>query len=106
MESMEALHQIVAADRAARARYASQRQDNDSFDARLETMSRTLTEQALTQAQKDVDQAKEASVAAAAETLAALDDQYKQSLEQLEAQFAQGKEQCVDKMFRIAVGLA
>jgi hypothetical protein len=103
---MEALHQIVAADRAARARYAGQRQDNDSIDVRLETMSRTLTDQALAQAQKDVDEARAASVEAAAETLAALDEQYRQSLAQLETKFAQEKEQCVDEMFRIAVGLA
>jgi hypothetical protein len=103
---MEALHQIVAADRAARVRYANLRQDNDSFELRLEKLSRQLTDEALAQAQQAVDQAEAASVADAAQTLAALDDQCQKALTDMEARFAAEKDRCVDEMFRIAVGLA
>jgi hypothetical protein len=106
MEPMEALHQIVAADRAARVRYDNLRQDNDSLDVRLEALSRTLTDEALEQASAAVEQARAASVADASEMLAALDEQCEAALATMESQFDERKDQCVEQMFRIAVGLA
>jgi F0F1-type ATP synthase membrane subunit b/b' len=103
---MEALHQIVAADRTARLRYASLRQETENMDVRLETLGRQWTEEAVTQAKADVEKARADSVAAAAETLAELDRKRDEALAQMKAKVAAEQDSWVETMFRKTVGLS
>lgn len=105
MEPMETLHEIVAADKAARMRCAAVRQENDGFDAKLENLRRELTETEMARAERDVAQARERSVAAAGETLAALDRQCEQALSDMEGRFTAEKDRWAERIFRMVVGL-
>lgn len=102
---MEALHEIVAADKAARERTENAEWEKDSFDERLRELGRTISEGAMERAQKEIDAARAQSESALARTLEELDRQCGEAMEDMKARFAAKKDEGVEAMFRMVVGL-
>lgn len=105
MDAMEALHEIVAADKAARERTENAEWEKDSFDERLRELGRTISEGAMERAQKQIDAARAQSESALARTLEELDRQCGEAMEDMKARFAAKKDEGVEAMFRMVVGL-
>lgn len=105
MNDMEALHEIVAADKAARERTKNAAWEKDSFDERLRELGRAISEGAMERAQKEVDAARRQSESALARTLEELDRQCGEAMESMKARFAAKKDEGVETMFRLVVGL-
>lgn len=105
MTDMEILHEIVAADKAARQRVEAARQEKETFDERLEELSRELKEGLMEKTRRDVEAARQQAESSAAEKLAALDEECGEAMERMRRQFAQRKAAGVDQVFRMVVGL-
>lgn len=102
---MEALHEIVAADKAARERTENAEWEKDSFDERLRELGHKISEGAMERAQKQIDAARAQSESALARTLGELDRQCGEAMESMKAQYAAKKDEGVETMFRMVVGL-
>ena len=105
MEPMEVLHQIVAADRQARLKIDRAQGENRAFDGNFDKLRRDLADQAMAQAEKDVVRAREEAIAQAGQQIEQLQAQFAVQLEELTARFQARREQTVEKMFRMTVGL-
>lgn len=102
---MEALRVIFAADRAARERCAAARRDTESFDDRLEAMSREAAESAKAGVDREVAAARRSSESAAKKRLRALDRERDEDIAALRVRFDRNKSAGVEKLFRLAVWL-
>ena len=102
---MEALRVIFAADRAARERCEAARRDTESFDDRLEEMSREASESAMAGVNREIAAARRSSESAAKKRLQALDRERNTDINALRARFDRGRTAGVEKLFRAAVWL-
>lgn len=105
MEAMEVLHRIVAADRQAREVYDRARQESRDFDVNLDRLRRELADKAMDRAKADVDRARQEAVTQAQQEIDALDEQYRRQLEALTARFQARRDETVETMFQMTVGI-
>lgn len=105
MEPMEVLHEIVAADRKARLQLDRAQKENTAFDGNLDKLRRDLADQAMAQAERDVSRAREEAIAQAGQQIEKLQEQYARQLEALTARFQARREETVETMFQMTVGL-
>lgn len=104
MDAMEALHEIVAADKAARERAENAAWEKDSFDERLQQLGHEISESAMERVQKEINAARRQSETALARTLEELDRECREAMEGMKARFAAKKDEGVEAMFRMVVG--
>ncbi len=106
MEDMQILHEILAAEQAAREAVEKVRQEGESLPRRLESIRRDMEQEATASARQDIEEARRAALASAECVLEELDRQYDRELGALEERFAAGQEAWAEQIFRIVVGLA
>ncbi len=104
METMEMLHEIAAADRAARERYEAARRERDGFDGRLGELALKAQEEAMRRARQDVEAERQRAHAASEEALGALDREFEAEQAALKERFAAHKDAGVEEMLRMVVG--
>ena len=105
MEPMEVLHEIVAADKKAREAYDRALRRSQNLDGALNRLRGKLEAEAMDRAKRDVDEARTKALAEAQSAMDALEEQYRRELASLEERFQARREETVERMFRIVVGL-
>lgn len=105
MSPMEMLHEIVAADKAARARTDSAVREKESFDERLSGLKKEVGDGERRRVQKDIDAARAQSDAERDRRLEELDRQSEERMAHMRSRFDAEKQDCVEAMFRMVVGL-
>lgn len=105
MSPMEMLHEIVAADKAARARTDSAVREKESFDERLSGLGKEVGEGERNRVQKEIDAARARSDVERERRLGELDRQSDERMENMRSRFEAEKNDRVEAMFRMVVGL-
>lgn len=105
MEAMAALHQIVAADRKARAEYSRMENQHNTFDGKRDILRRQMEEQAMAVARREVAAARAKAHADARSAIVGIEEQYRKDLDALTKRYEAHKDETAERMFRIVVGL-
>ena len=105
MNAMEALHEIIAADKAARERTEQAAREKDSFDERLKALGEEIGAGAMDRARQEIEAARGRSESAMSRTLEALDRECAAAMDTMKAKYTAKKDEGVEAMFRMVVGL-
>ena len=105
MEPMEVLHEIVAADRQARKAYEKAQDQSLAFDSNLDILRRKLENQAMRRAKGEVEDARKQALVDARSAMDGLEEQYRSQLAALTERYQARREDTVERMFRLVVGL-
>ena len=105
MEAMEALHEIVAADRRAREAFDEAQRRNQAFDGNLDILRRDAKNKALAQARREVKAARDKALADAQSAMEGLEEQYRRDLAALTERVQAARETATERMFRMVIGL-
>lgn len=105
MDDMQVLHEILAAERAARETVEKARRERVDLQRSLETICRDMEREASAAAQEEIERARRDVLKEAEAALEELDRRYESELSALEERAAAGQELWAEKLFRMVVGL-
>ena len=105
MEQMQILHEIIAAERAARDEVTEARREKADFDRNLESLRHQLETEAVARAKEDVEAARAEELSRVQTELEQLRAAHEEALAALDSRFRAGRDEWAEKIFRMVVGL-
>lgn len=105
MEQLQILHEIIAAERAARDDVAAARREKADFYRNMESLRHRLETEAIARAKEDVEAARSEELSRVQTELEQLRATHETELSALESRFQAGRDEWAEKIFRIVVGL-
>lgn len=105
MEQLQILHEIIAAERAARDEVTAARREKADFDRNLESLRHQLEAEAIARAKEDVEAARAEELSRVQTELEQLRVAHETELAALNSRFQAGRDEWAEKIFRMVVGL-
>ena len=105
MESMELLHEILAAEKKARTSCEQARRESGAVAENAEALRRRAEDEAMEKARHQLEAAEKEALSSVEDALREEDRRHRETMDKMAAQFAANRDACAERMFRMAVGL-